>query len=771
MGTERGIRWGLWARRVLVAALTALMLAAGGLAWWIESTERAWQRHVAVGRGIVGLLEALERALARPDGAQLAGFLETDLAGGAPFEPGPRAMHAGIEVTTWAAGRGPATRDGWVQALLAWRADRPWIEQLHLRLHQVDAAGDASATGVVRLDAIGRDRAGRRFTDRAKLDATFARAERWRIAGLALRAGHTTAGPGDHFVEEAQQRGIAWTLAPDPRLFTGGPIKHIYQVIRHAYSGALCGDFDGDGLQDALLLGGRALALFRNTGGARFVDATAASGLAGIEHVNTGLVADLDNDGVLDLYLARYYGPDLMLRGNGDGTFTDMTAGSGLGGDDAVSSMTSADFDRDGLPDLYLGKFLEGRDRVPETYLYSRNGPPNVQYRNLGALKFCDVSAAAGTDDTGLTASTSSADYDGDGDVDLWCVNDYGRNVLYRNRGDGTFEDVTRPSGTLTVNPGMSAHFADYDNDGRLDFYISGIGSHQLWYSAPVTPRRFLAQGLRKALTGQARRKSGGMRDVIAHFGSGWEQLGVMSLSGNYLWRNQGDGTFENASAKAVQPPGWYWSSGFFDVDNDGWLDILALNGWVTGSSKNELDFAGASGSGLHEPTYIFSDAFLGTSSWHGNERDVLLVNRRDGTFVDAGAALGADSIGDGRGLAAADYDNDGDVDFLITNHDRPAELRMNRRGAEAAWLQVELVGSRGPRDPVGAQVHLRAGGHHTVASLAAGQGFGSQFSRVLHFGLGARTQVDEVSVRWPSGGRTTLRDIGARRRLRVIEP
>ena len=299
------------------------------------------------------------------------------------------------------------------------------------------------------------------------------------------------------------------------------------------------------------------------------------------------MLLDFDGDGDQDLYVGRFYGPNLLYRNQGGGTFVDATTGSGLAADDMTAVLAAADFDGDGFLDLYVGRFLDARDQVPDTMLYSRNAAPNRLYLGNGDLTFRDHSAASGADDRGLTLGVGAADFDDDGDQDLYLANDYGRNVLYLNQGDGTFVDASLDRGALGVSAGMSVAWGDADGDARLDLYVSSLRSNQRWFSDDVNIRRYL---LNIVNSHRRPRLQDLFLDLRKHMGEAWDQVGYHSLKGNLLLRQGADGGFRDVSElSGAQPAGWFWSSGFFDVDGDGDQDVFAVDGWITGPSTNDL--------------------------------------------------------------------------------------------------------------------------------------------------------------------------------------
>lgn len=471
-----------------------------------------------------------------------------------------------------------------------------FVDAIAFKVVLIDAVPSTDrAEGRFRYELIGRDVQGRSIVERGILRGAWARSpeheDEFLLTRMAPLEGDAVQGPGDLFKRSAAAWGIDAFGHEDARFTPPSDVLR-YQVIRHAVGGASAGDANGDGWDDVVLTSGKDLRLFLNRQDGTFREATEASGLAGIEHPNATLLVDLDDDGDHDLVVGRFYGHNLLFRndGNGeDGTprFTDITAASGLAADDMTAVMAVADLNGDGHLDLYLGRFLDAKVEVPDMILYSRNGAPNRLYLGGGDLTFRDVSAGSGADDVGLTLGIGAADYDQDGDVDLYLTNDYGRNVLLRNRGDGTFEDAALETNSLAVSGGMSAGWGDYDNDGVLDMYVSSIRSNQRWFSQDVNIRAYILNIVQSNRRARLQELFSDLRD---HLGDQWPQVGNLSLAGNYLLRGQPSGVFQDVSdAAGARPQGWYWSSGFFDVDNDGHQDVYAVDGWITGKSTDDL--------------------------------------------------------------------------------------------------------------------------------------------------------------------------------------
>ena len=345
-------------------------------------------------------------------------------------------------------------------------------------------------------------------------------------------------------------------------------------VSVYGHQGVSLGDFDGDGLEDLYVSqpGGLPNRLYRNNGDGTFSDSTRRSGLDVLDDTSMGLFADLDNDGDQDLILIGV--TPMLFRNHGDGRFNfDADSGLGVAGDQAAmfTGAALADYDLDGDLDLYVCAYdfwEPGADYdAPTPYYDAVNGPANLLFRNDGSGMFEEVSQSAGLDPTNDRFSFAPAwgDYDNDGDPDLYVANDFGRNNLYKNNGDGTFEDQAADLGVEDLGAGMSAAWGDYDNDGDLDLYTANM-----WSSA----------GLR--ITGSAE------FDSVA--ATAERRLFRRQAQGNSLFRNDGADGFADVSESAgVRTGRWAWASDFVDLDSDGLLDLFVQNGFITGERMDDL--------------------------------------------------------------------------------------------------------------------------------------------------------------------------------------
>jgi hypothetical protein len=549
-------------------------------------------------------------------------------------------------------------------------------------------------------------------------------------------------------------------------------------MLRFGPAGISAVDYDNDGFYDLFIPDGVESKLFRNRHDGTFEDVTAKAGLAGLDGVSVGVFADYDDDGYKDLFVSRTFKPNQLFHNNGDGTFTDVTAKAGIGADCCTTTASWADYDNDGRLDLYVGRYLDPRKAIPTTF-YARDGEPNQLYHNNGDGTFTNVTRQAGVGEPGLCLGTVFGDYNDDGWPDLYVANDFGRNTLYRNNRDGTFTDVSVASNALDYGAGMSASFGDYDNDGKLDIYVANIRSEERWFGEMPTVRRYMLTALRQGVLWQDMPT---YYEIYKQSGFSYREVFQQMGSGNSLLHNKGDGTFEDVSWKAgANPPGWFWGSGFADFDNDGWQDIYSANGWVYADKDTdfELDFFGGivADQKKYKTGWFYDPKSFGTRSWHGWERNRYLRNNRNGTFSEIGRATGTDLLRNSRGIAVADFWNRGVLDLAVAaSTDRHALLK-NEIGEKRNWLAVELTGAgralpKGTnRDAVGARVTVKAGGLSQIREVALGDGYGSQNSLRLYFGLDQARQVDQIEVRWPRSGQVqSWKAVPADRILAITE-
>jgi len=395
------------------------------------------------------------------------------------------------------------------------------------------------------------------------------RDDAWKIVSETLQSEDYAYSQRPAFTEEAAARGIAFEYKPK-QVFDKTGVLRDYT----AGSGLGVGDYNSDGREDVYMVNGSEGVLYRNNGDGTFTDVTKDAHLdepyAGVGRF--AVFADYDNDGHTDLLIGQLNAPNLLYRNRGDDTFEEVGAQAGLVEQDETVAAAFADFNRDGNLDLYLvngGNLLSNH---PDPIYNALNARANVLYLSNGDGTFTDWTAQAGVGHTGWGLAVATADYDLDGDVDIFVGNDVGFSVLYRNRGDATFEDVTLAAGIVYRGSTMSAAWGDINGDGYPDLFAPAMDSNSRWMiSQPGFPSP--AQWYVNLF----------IRPLV---------LGVLTemLYGNRFYLNHGDGTFEEVSDTfAVRRNGWAWSGNFLDYDQDGDLDIYNINGFLSGEDRQDL--------------------------------------------------------------------------------------------------------------------------------------------------------------------------------------
>ena len=490
-------------------------------------------------------------------------------------------------------------------------------------------------------------------------------------------------------------------------------------------SGVAWIDYDNDGFPDLYFINGApgtANALYHNNTDGTFTDVTARAGVAANTGANaksykTGVaVGDYDNDGYLDLYVTAF-GPNILFHNNGDGTFRDVTPAAGVAGPPTEWSTSTGffDYDHDGRLDLYVVNYLDYRleenlycgPRKEGYRMYCHptqfDGMADRLYHNNGDGTFTDVSKKAGVaNPAGKGLGVTFCDYDRDGDTDIYVANDTVRNFLYRNNGDGTFTDVAYAAG-VGFDPngkpqaGMGVDCADYDGNGYPDIFVTNFS----------------------------------------------EEL-------NALYKNLGDGTFEDVSSRvgmdaAFLPLGF--GTKMFDFDNDGDLDIHITNGHVIDNVK------------LFQPNLSYA------------QKDLLFENI-GGKFKDISAQAGAalQPLRVGRGLAVADFDNDGYPDVVISSLGQRPALLKNLGARAGNWIIIRAKGKKSNGFGLGATVKLQTADGTQVREINNVASYLSSNDTRLHFGLGQAKIVQQIEILWPSGTRQVLKDVPVNQILVVEE-
>ncbi len=526
--------------------------------------------------------------------------------------------------------------------------------------------------------------------------------------------------PVPPFEDVAQQAGltVSHISSPDKKY-----------IVESMSGGVGLIDCDNDGKLDIITVNGSTVERYRQGGGdpmitlyhhdtdtkngeIKFTDISKAAGLTRKGWGMGIAVADYDNDGLQDIFVSGY-GGNALYHNLGNCKFEDVTEKAGVVGGGFSTGAAWADYDRDGRVDLFVSRYVHAdMDKLPEfgndphfcrfkTVMvqcgpWGMPGESDMLFHNKGDGTFEEVSRKAGVDDPhhyyGLGATWG--DYDNDGWPDLYVANDAGPNFLYRNKRDGTFEDIGLLAGVALSGDGMQqgsmgVAWGDYLHDGRLSMLVTN----------------FIEQS-------------------------------------STLYHSLGNDSFADASVRAKIVKATYplvsWGTSFFDMDNDGWLDIFIANGHV----------------------YPQVDGLSGATQYR--EPLVLFRNRRDGTFEDVSSTLEKLPLKSRRGVAFGDINNDGNVDMVVLNVGEPPSLLLNRNDSSNHRVLFKLVGTKSNRAAIGARVTVKAGSLIQFDEVRGGASYLSQNDLRLHFGLGANDKMSEVIVRWPNGESETLRNVAA---------
>jgi tetratricopeptide (TPR) repeat protein len=535
----------------------------------------------------------------------------------------------------------------------------------------------------------------------------------------------------------------------------------------YGHNGVSIADVDGDGLDDIYVCQAAGLPnrLFRNRGDGTFEDITDAAGVGVLENSACALFADIDNDGRQDLIVVRASGPLLFLN-QGSGKFRLKRDAFRFANppQGTFTGAALADYDRDGWLDIYfcLYSYYQGADqyRYPMPYFDAENGPPNFMMRNNRDGTFRDVTKPSGLDQNNTRFSFCCAwgDYNGDNWPDLYVVNDFGRKNLYRNNGDGTFTDVAKEAGVEDVGAGMSGAWVDFDNDGREDLYVANM-----WTAAGI---RVSEQDIfQKEAPSDAR------------------ALYQKHAMGNCLYQNKGN-RFEDAGMSSGTTMGrWAWSSDAWDFNHDGFSDIYIANGMVSGTTREDLNsffWRQVVANSLNEsrPNHEYEQAWNAINdlirsdrTWSGFERNVFYLNNHDGTFSDVSGIVGLDFVEDGRTFAVGDLDGDGRLEVLLKNRNSP-QLRYlkNVLPELPPAISFRLTGTKSNRDAVGAKIIVESRLGRQTRTIRCGSGFLSQHTKEVFFGLGEVQSTVKATIEWPSGVTQKLEDLPTHHRIWVEE-
>ena len=543
------------------------------------------------------------------------------------------------------------------------------------------------------------------------LDALTTPLWRWNRS-ISLQASAANAASSVQFIDVAREAGL--TI---PNVW--GAADHKRYIIEAKGSGLAFFDYDHDGWLDIYLTNGTRLDekwpqgkaptshLYKNNRDGTFTDVTEKSGLARTGWQTGVCVGDYDNDGWDDLFCC-FWGHNILFHNNGDGTFTDLTKKAGVY-DERVrwgAGCTFLDYDRDGNLDLFVCNYIQ----LDPAKTSAAGDAPNCQWKGIPVM--CGP--------RGLTGDT---------------------NVLYRNNGDGTFTDVSQKAGILKPGPrySITAVANDFDNDGWPDIYVAVDSEPSILFrnnhDATFTDIAVMA-GCAYSENGHEQAGMGvGVGDYDC---DGWFDIFKTNFADDTcnLYHNNGDGTFSDvtfASGIGINNQYVAWGCAFVDYDNDGWTDIVQVNGHV----YPEI--------GGHEIGQSFKNPRL------------VYRNMGNGTFKDVSAIMGP-GISEkfsSRGAAFGDYDNDGDMDVLVLNMNDVPSLLRNDGGNKQNWIKIRLIGTKCNRTAIGARVRVVTGNHTQMDEVRSGSSVMSQSDLRLHFGIGKTQSIDLIEVKWPTTWKT----------------
>jgi hypothetical protein len=553
---------------------------------------------------------------------------------------------------------------------------------------------------------------------------------------LLLATGSAFAGTNSAFIDITKDSNVNF-LHKGPQV--DERLRNLGPWFTALGAGGSVGDINNDGLLDLYFtnnLTGTKNSLYLNKGNLKFEDIAMSAGVADLNDERNfstmSLLVDLDNDGWKDLFLTRF-GSSKIFKNLKNGKFEDVTDRSDIPSPRNPVTAVAIDFDRDGDLDIYVGCYFPDVDLtnlgkaktsiLHESWETARNGGTNYFLENQGNFKFVDITEKVKLGDVGWTLALGTGDIDKDGWIDIYMANDFGTDKIYRNTGKGYFTDVSESSIGIDTKKGMNVEMGDYDNDGWLDIYVTNITEPYLYEC-------------------------------------------------NMLWRNNGDFTFMDVSkVLGVCDTQWGWGAKFIDFNNDGFLDIYVLNGFITGNQKDYIDILMPI---MLEYNIDLSDTMnwppIGEMSFSGNEKNRLFKNNWGMNFIEVGAKHSVDSNQDGRGLIVADLNNDGYQDMVVMSANQPVIVYKNTAINGNNWIDIELTGTKSNRDGIGTKVTFYSRKGIQYRETNAGNGFESQSTILVHAGLGKLKKVAKIEVIWPSGIKQVFRNVEVNKHYKLVE-
>lgn len=525
-------------------------------------------------------------------------------------------------------------------------------------------------------------------------------------------------------------------------------LAHIMPQVASMGASVSVVDFDRDGWHDLYVTDsseGGLNRLYRNDKQGRFEDVAVDLGVADVNAVGTGVSTgavwgDYDNDGYEDLFLYKWGTPELFHNDSGK-SFTRVTDTAGLPEWINAGCAIWLDYNRDGRLDLFVGGYwderldlwnLKSTKMMPESFEYARNGGRNYLFEGGGDGTFEDVTQRAGVDSRRWALCAGAADLRQTGYPDLFVANDYGVSELFANDGGVRFREVGEKSGVgFAPKSGMNVAFGDIFNNGRFSVYVTNISEE-----------------------------------------------GVL-IQGNNLWvpreGSEGDSlVYDNLARElGVELGGWSFGAQFGDLNNDGNLDLVLTNGYVSADEDASYWYAFSVIAGGNST--IISDArnwpAMRGKSLSGYQPKRVWLNDGAGRFAEVAQAVGYNDTHDGRAVVLVDLWNRGVLDLVVANQRGPTLVYSNSVIPDNDWIAFELTGTRSNRSAIGAEVRVWWNGQEQLQQVTGGIGYSAQNQRRLHFGLGPDAQVDRVVIRWPSGFEQTIEKPETNRLHQIEEP
>jgi len=515
------------------------------------------------------------------------------------------------------------------------------------------------------------------------------------------------------------------------------PYSHIMEGYTALGAASAVADYDGDGFDDIFVTDSKVDGknrLYHNNGDFTFSDVAEQAGVAnGNDEENASADAlwfDFNNNGRPDLFVVRF-GRSQFFENLGNGKFREITRQAGL--DRYMNAITAVafDYDHDGKLDLVVGSYFQPTNLFkpdtprffPESFETANNGGGVTVYHNNGNGTFIDVTEKAGLKQGGWVLDLGHADSQNTGWDDLYVACDFGTDRFFVNNRNGSFTDETETAIGIDTKKGMNSDWGDYDNDGFLDVFVTNITDDYM-------------------------------------------------KEGNFLWHNNGNRTFTDVSRETgTNDTGWGWAGKFFDYDNDGWLDLYTVNGWVSAGKESYVPDIFEM---VVRPNVDFADLRnwppMGNKSLSGYQKKKLFHNQNGQVFKEDAARHGLDALQDGRGIAVADFDNDGRLDLFVTNANAEPYLYRNTLPTGAHWVEFQMEGTQSNRMAVGTQVRVTVNGKTHLSFVNGGNGFASQSTQRVHFGLADSAIIDRVEVHWTSGAKQVFEKLAANKIYKIRE-